>query len=279
MGSSLKTVALAAAVTAVLAPQVSKAADLPPPLPAPVIEEFGGWYLRGDIGMTNQQVKSLDNALFPGTANLVIVDKNFESGMLFGLGIGYKYNNWFRWDLTGEYRGETGFHGFDTWTDGAGDPRYNNYTGKKSEWLFLANAYVDLGTWRAVTPFVGAGIGAARVSIHSFRDAGIAYATPGDLSTGFPTMAYANTASQWNFAWALYAGLSYDVTPNFAVELSYRYLNMGNGKSGDIIAYDGTNAINNPMNFKDITSHDLKLGMRWMFADAVVYQPPVISKY
>ena len=44
--------------------QVAQAADLPqlPPVYAPPIEEYvaSGWYLRGDIGMSNQKVKSLD---------------------------------------------------------------------------------------------------------------------------------------------------------------------------------------------------------------------------
>ena len=101
----------------------------------------------------------------------MIHDKNFESGMLFGVGAGYKWNNWFRFDVTGEYRGETGFHGFDTWNDGTA--RFNNYTAKKSEWLVLANAYIDLGTWWCITPFVGAGVGWSYVTMHSFRDAGI----------------------------------------------------------------------------------------------------------
>ena len=175
---------------------------------APV--EASGWYLRGDIGMTNQQVKSLDNVLFPGTPGLVIHDKNFEAGMLFGVGVGYKWNNWFRFDVTGEYRGETGFHGFDTWNDGVG-ARFNNYTAKKSEWLVLANAYLDLGTWWCITPFIGAGVGWSSVTIHSFRDAGIS----GPGATGFPTIAYADAASKSNFAWALHAGLAYEVTKAF----------------------------------------------------------------
>src|SRR5690606_11090944 len=124
-----------------------------------------------------------------------------------GLGVGYQLNRWLRGDLTAEYRGETGFHGLDTFTDVNGDPRYNNYTAKKSEWLLLANAYVDLGEWHGISPYVGAGIGASRNTIHSFRDAGIAYGTPGDPSTSFPTLAYADAASKWNLAWALHAGL------------------------------------------------------------------------
>jgi len=39
--------------------------------------------------MTNQQIKSLENVRFPGTPNLVLRDKNFEAGMLWGLGVGY----------------------------------------------------------------------------------------------------------------------------------------------------------------------------------------------
>jgi opacity protein-like surface antigen len=251
----------------------SLAADLgpiiPPMFPPPVQESFGNWYLRGDVGMTNQTVGELDNVLFRRRTNLVIHDKNFESGMLFGLGAGYQWNGWLRTDLTGEYRGETGFHGFDTWTGSGGLPRFNNYTAKKSEWLVLANAYLDLGTWWHLTPFVGAGVGAARVTIHSFREAGID-------PLGVPTMAFADTASTWNFAWAIHAGLAYHVTRNFTVELAYRYVHLGDGKSGDIIAFDGTNSVNNPMEFKDLSSHDLKLGIRWAFEPPLpAYSAPI----
>ncbi len=263
---SAKMVALAGAVT--LFGATARAADMPqmlPPMPLPPIEDFaGGWYLRGDIGMTNQKVDKLDNVLFAGTPNLAILDKNFESGMLFGLGVGYEWNKWLRFDVTGEYRGETGFHGLDTWFDGV-NARFNKYTGKKSEWLFLANVYADLGTWYAFTPFVGAGIGAAKITMHSFRDAGIS-------ATGTPTLAYADAESKWNFAWALHAGVSYKVTPAVSIEFAYRYTHLGDGQTGDIIAFDGTNNVFNPMHFKDITSHDLKLGIRWLL-DAPAPKP------
>ena len=245
------------------------AADMPqlmPPPPMPYHEDFArGWYLRGDIGMTNQQVKSLDNVSFPGTPNLVIQDKNFESGMLFGIGIGYQFNNWLRFDVTGEYRGETGFHGLDTWNDLAGNPRFNNYTAKKSEWLALVNVYADLGTWYSFTPFVGVGIGGSRNTIHSFRDAGID-------DFGSPTLGFAHADSKWNFAWAIHAGVGYKITPNATIEFAYRYVDLGDALSGDIETYSGLNS-NNPMHFKDITSHDVKLGMRWLLDSGPKYEP------
>jgi opacity protein-like surface antigen len=263
---SVKLLAFAAAA-AMVTTTAAIAADFPAAPRVVRAPASDGWYLRGDIGMTNQQVKTLDNVLFATTANLVIHDKNFEAGMLFGLGAGYRWNNWLRFDVTGEYRGETGFHGFDTWTDTTPAARFNNYTAKKSEWLVLANAYIDLGTWWHVTPFVGAGVGWSQVTIHSFRDAGIDPAGPS------PTLAYANAASKSNFAWALHAGLAYEVTRSFTVELAYRYVNLGNGITGDIIAFDGTNTVNNPMHFKTITSHDVKFGIRWMLEADPVYAP------
>ncbi|MBY0532564.1 MAG: outer membrane beta-barrel protein [Xanthobacteraceae bacterium] len=233
----------------------------PPPPPPPVIEEFGGWYIRGDIGMTNQALGELFNANYPSTANLIVRDKNFESGMLWGLGVGYKWNSWMRFDVTGEYRGETGFHGLDTWFDGA-NARFNNYTGKKSEWLFMLNAYADLGTWGGVTPFVGAGIGFSRIGIHSLRDMGV-----GPAPALQPTLSYADSAYTWNIAYALHAGLAYEVSKNFTVELAYRYVYLGDGKSGTLIAYDGSGTTP-PMEFRGIDSHDLKIGVRYLFASA-----------
>jgi opacity protein-like surface antigen len=258
---TLTKIALAAsALVATAIP--AKTADIPEPIP-PVV--LGGWYLRGDIGYSNQEVDSIDNVLFDGTADLEFHTLNFESGPTFGAGIGYRFNNWLRFDVTGEYRGETEFHGFDTWTDADGNPRFNDYTAKKSEWLALVNGYVDLGSWHGISPFVGAGVGAANVSFRSFRDAGIAYADPLDLGSAFPTMAYAGDHDEWNFAWALYGGLGFAVTDAFTIELAYRYLDMGEGETGDIIAFDGTNNVDNPMQFEDLTSHDVKLGFRYMF--------------
>ena len=38
---------------------------------------------------------------------------------------------------------------------------------------------------------------------------------------------FGRNPSKWNFAWALYAGVSYTVSKNFNIDLTYRYLNLG----------------------------------------------------
>ncbi len=268
---------LIAAGAACLMSSAAIAADMaiaPPPAyaPPPVVEDFGGWYLRGDIGFSNQRVSHLDNVL--DANNLTSQQKlSFNTAGIFGLGAGYRFNNWFRADITGEWRGNSQFHGTDqiTYVGGVGT---DTYRATKSEWVVLGNAYVDLGTWWCMTPFIGAGIGGARVSIAGFTDQGIANNGGGAL----PGLALADDVSKWNFAWALHAGVAYKVTPNFTVELAYRYLDMGNGLTGDLRTFDGINNINNPTTFRSITSHDLKIGVRWDLTNPPVYQPPLIRK-
>ena len=71
---SVKVASIAGAVAIFAA--TAHAADMPggyPPLYPPPIEEFApasGWYLRGDIGMSNQRFKGLHQRLYdvPGTS-------------------------------------------------------------------------------------------------------------------------------------------------------------------------------------------------------------------
>jgi opacity protein-like surface antigen len=247
----LSTIAIAACASALTAVPVALAADYPEPIPELVLK---GWYLRGDIGYANQEVDSLFNALYPTYDSVVTEHADFDGAPFMDVGIGYRWNNWFRTDITGGYRSKSSFDGLDIATIGP-DIIPNNYTAKKSEWLALVNGYVDLGSWHGLSPFVGAGVGAANIKISDFTDVGVTV----------DSVAFGEDHDEWNFAWALYGGIGFEVTPAFTVELAYRYLDMGDAESGDLVAFDGTNLIDNPMIFEDITSHDVKLGVRYAF--------------
>jgi opacity protein-like surface antigen len=259
------------------------AADMaiaPPPMSyAPPPADFGGWYLRGDIGFSNQRVDNVRNTNAALYSNLTSFQETtgFDTGGIYQLGAGYQFNHWFRVDVTGQYRGNANFHGLDvTSFPNAGTPGFgaDTYNASKSEWLFLANAYADLGTWWCITPYVGAGIGTARVTIANFTDSGIASLTGGGVGPGLVSAA---TGSQWNFAWALHAGLAYKVNPNMAIELGYSYVNLGNGTTGVDAAFDGS-AGGHVFQFHNITSHDLKLGVRWNLDSPPAYVPPLVTK-
>lgn len=250
-----------AALAALTASPVAYAADLS--LPAPVIHEVGGWYLRGDIGFTNQSVGSLFNANYANFTSVNNIDKGFDASPLFGLGVGYVVNNWLRLDVTGEYRSSANFKGLDVGAIPGGGFAADRLTASKSEWLFLFNGYVDLGTWYSITPFIGAGVGMSRNTISNFGDFSTCVNSLSCAANG-GSDAFAGSASMWNFAWAIHAGLAYRLTQNATIEFAYRYVDLGKAHSGDLIAFDGTNNFNNPMEFHHLTSSDFKLGVRWM---------------
>ena len=52
---------------------------------------------------------------------------------------------------------------------------------------------------------------------------------------------------------------------------------MGDGLTGDLKALDGTNPIVNPTTFKGLTSHDLKMGVRWQL-DGPPPEVPLLRK-
>ena len=245
----------------------ANAADMPMVYKAPpvVVKEFSGWYLRGDIGMTNQKVKEMSSPA-PSWPLVTVVQKEFDSSPLFGIGLGYQFNDWFRVDVTGEYRGKANFRGLDTWNNGLGA---NDHYGTKSEWLFLANAYVDLGTWWCITPFIGAGIGYSQNTLSNWRD----------VNMFNNAIGYSDSHSQWEMAWALHAGLAYKVSKNFTAEIAYRYVNLGDFRTNDLIGHDGSNATYNPIHLNGVTSHDIKLALRWSLGASDYAPAPAFPTY
>lgn len=236
------------------------AADiLPDPVPVQPAPVFGGWYLRGHIGMTNQALDNLDIDLYrdPSILSHGWHDSgNFDSSPLFGGGIGYQFNEWFRADVTAEYRGKSDFRALDwvNFTDGSFQT--NEYGAQKSEWLIMANAYADLGNFNGITPYVGAGIGASRNTISGFRDVN-------ELRSG---AAWAAEDSQWNLAWALHAGLGIAVTDRTTIDLGYSFVSLGDARTGPLTNDDPAFTLpNDGFRFKDLTSHDLKVGVRYSF--------------
>ena len=269
---------LIAAGAASLLSSAAFAADMaimpPPPMAyaPPVVEDLGGWYLRGDIGFTNERVEKRQYYTYP---SLLSLDQSseFDAGGNFGFGVGYKFNNWFRTDITGQFRANAGFNGFDriSYFD-TGTVQYGSDTfrASMSSWMVLANAYVDLGTWWSITPFIGGGVGVSRNTISNFTDQG----TNGTFLFGTtPGFASAVSAPKWDFAWALHTGLAYKVAPNVTFEFGYSFVNLGDAVTGELVTKDGFGAgQNHAMTFKNITSHDLTFGVRWD-----LYCPPVVA--
>jgi opacity protein-like surface antigen len=229
--------------------------EVPPPPPSD-----RGLYIKGYVGQANPNVGSIWTEGFD-TGDFTVHHNEIKSSPLFGLGVGWVHSHWLRFDLTGEYRGDALFVGSDLYTNDGGGT--NEYTADVSSWLGLANAYIDMGNWCGFTPFIGAGIGFASIDVSGMKDVNV----PND------SVGYGVSKTTTNFAWALYAGGSFDITPQLALELTYRYADLGTASSGTVTTFDGDASISG-VYLKDIVSNDVMLGMRYKFQrEAVVYQP------
>jgi len=196
-----------------------------------------------------------------------------------GGGFGYQWNSWLRFDATAEYRAKTKFRAIGSYTEFCPGGRcFDLYDGNHSAVVVLANAYIDLGTWMCLTPFIGGGVGFAHHTVSAIHDVGF-------ISNGTTGFGYGQgDFTESKFAWALHAGVAYNVNNNFKMELAYRYLNMGNVNTGVIdCAAAGCSTGAGPRafyTFREMDSHDIKFGMRWMLAPEAVpaYMPPLVRK-
>ena len=263
------------------------AADLPPPPPMeplpPAPAEFSGWYLRGDVGgAINANTPSLGISPDPlvglsATATNTFYNPTISASGFGDVGFGYQVNSWFRADVTGEYRGGATFQALEVVN--AQPNQYSDfYRANLSSYIAMVNGYVDLGTWYGVTPYVGAGVGVAYNMLSGMTDTGIA-------SNGFaasPAGGYFSNGNKTDFAWALMAGLSFNVTQNLKLDLGYRYLDYGKFTSGqsNCLSGNGFSVANCGGSGNVVYSHntlatnDFRIGLRWMIGDEPVYAPP-----
>ena len=270
---SLQVLVLAGAFAAGTA-GTAFAADMPalpaPPMEQPAPEQFSGWYLRGDVGYGFDQLNDFSSTAASFVPGFQYNASGIDGGAFVGGGFGYQMNNWFRGDMTAEYRTPSNFSAFETYNNSYGMGG-DAYTAQIRSTVVLANGYIDLGTWYGITPFVGAGVGAAFVQFHGLQDVG----TGPDNFGGFGTAADANLT---NFAWAAMAGIDYAISPNWKFEVGYRYLDMGRMTSNGIVCQPICAPPYEVQSFH-LASQDVRVGLRYIFAEVPPPPPPIVTKY
>ena len=212
----------------------------PEPLPEPP-EEIGAWYLRGDIAyVVNEDTDVIYNE-DAGRLNFGYADVD-NTGRL-GVGLGRRFGDWFRADLTLDYAAETTLNGGTVGPCGPATCATVERADLTSLSLML-NGYASLGYFAGFSPYLGAGVGFSYMN-WDYR---------GGLGN------YSN--DDVRFAYALMAGLSYDVNSNWTVDAGYRFLNV---PEGNIVDDDAV--LDGDIRFEDLMSHEVRLGVRYTFGD------------
>jgi opacity protein-like surface antigen len=226
--------------------------------------EFGsGWYLRADANVYDMSYKtdvfgSLNNTNFGAT-----MGAGYQFNPMFRVDLTYDYMTVFTKTTSIPFSG-TGsgasvpYSSINPLYPVQGCPVDNdtkkagyvytvgcsgNYWNKVSASAYLMNGYLDLGHWYNITPYVGVGAGLAYINTqanvtYTFSD-GTPYGKNNDFcggSTGLGGIScyhlgYWNNSgprvTNYNFAYALMAGFSYDVSNLLKIDIGYRYLNLG----------------------------------------------------
>ncbi|RJT41025.1 porin family protein [Mesorhizobium waimense] len=234
----------------------------PPPVAYQEPADFGGWYIRGDIDYHWSEFGGGDYTTYSGTAPQN--PGSFASGSLkgafsAGAGVGYQVNRYFRTDLTFDWMGKSDFRGSTNgFCTGGTVACTSTDTSSYSAMLLLANAYVDIGTWHGVTPYVGAGIGGAWVKWDTLHNT--------DLDGSFE-----HTGGKgWRFAYALMAGASYCLTDQVKLDVGYRYSHINGGK---MFEYASDSNVG-PGYDHGINVHEVRGGLRYQFGRSDCAPPP-----
>ena len=190
------------------------------------IASVGGWYIRGDIGYSTLKMDEVYFEPLPGVGFQDFSRQGLDDTWSLQGGIGYQVTDYFRVDATITHYFETDFSGrsssgatfdcaFLSPDNGALDTDCSVSDASHLEaTVMLANAYVDLGTINGFTPYVGAGIGGAKVRWGRLDNDTTCAGGTGDCLNGFGDNyntfhdSIHSGARQTRFAWALHAGAS-----------------------------------------------------------------------
>lgn len=208
-----------------------------------------GWYIRGDIDYHRTKLRGTEYVTYgvPGGTS-AFATTHLKDSFSIGAGIGYNIGKYLRADITADYWMKSDFRGTTVGTCGAPPAPCNSTdAGGYSALVVLANAYVDMGTWHGITPYVGAGIGAAQVKWNNLSN------TVGAVTT---THAGATTG---RMAWAVMAGASYCLTEKAELDLGYRYTRVSGGRMFEYAPAAG------PGFDKGLNVHEVRAGLRYSF--------------
>jgi OOP family OmpA-OmpF porin len=200
-----------------------------------------GFYVSGGAGLTVPMDNEVESAGLP-THKL-----SFDPGWLVDGSVGYAYGNGLRTELEVGYRQAN--------ADSISNPLSNAALGATGDYGVLntmVNVIYDMNINSALTPYVGVGVGYAHVWAN---DLGIANSAT--------TLLSASDKSAGAFAYQAIAGFSYDLCPQWAATVDYRYLattrlDFGNMKS-------------------EYSSHNVLFGLRYAFNGPVEVAPTPVA--
>lgn len=207
---------------------------------APAEQE--GYYGVARVISAEYKARNMNASARPGIGSFVSGDDS-SNDMSGSIGLGYRFGNGWR------VEGELSLPQKDKFTSGSTSfPTSLNVHHIESRRVML-NAYRDFRVTDKLSLYGSAGLGLAHLTSSGWQ---------GNESRQYESQ------KQTNLAWSLGAGVAYDVTERLALDLGYRYIDMGDTESG-------WNSFTNARRLQDekmkanLVSSEFVLGARWAF--------------
>lgn len=204
-----------------------------------------GWYGRLDVGRSVDG--GLDGDVSDGVSTATF-SPDFDDKWMGALGVGYAMRNGFRLEGELSHRannwGPTTLNAFDT-----------DVTGDARALALMANLYYDFNHNGALQPYLGVGVGAARVRV------GIDGSGEG---------------KDTRFAYQAMAGIAYAATERLTFDLGYRIFRVRDLDVSEAFAASG---IQTPSSNVDYEHQAVTLGVRWQFGGGASPPPPPVQAY
>jgi outer membrane autotransporter protein len=202
---------------------------------APFSLAAAGPYLTLQGGATWLEDSDFDIDDVP--SSLLSLEAEFDTGFNLGVAAGYDFGAArleaevaYRQNDVDKINAQANIPEIDLVGSGSADG-----DGDVSATSLLVNAYWDIPTGSPVTPYVGGGVGFANISANDVEVEGIDVADDDDNV----------------FAYQLAAGIAFEINPNLALDLGYRYFATEDPEIEDAeIEYE---------------THNATLGLRFLF--------------
>jgi len=187
-----------------------------------------GPYVSGNLGIAMASDSDLSETGATGTME-------FDKGFAFGVAAGYGFGNT-------RVEGEIAYQKNDydklsLSVPGVGSFSGLNVDGDATSTAFLLNGYYDFKNNSSITPFIGAGLGFAKVDVGAISVPGVGTLT--------------SSSDDTVFAYQIGAGVGFAVNEKVSLDLKYRYFATSDPD------FEGTEA--------EYSSHNLYAGVRVSF--------------
>lgn len=205
------------------------------------------WYARLDFGWaTHDAPVMVEGSIFDLTSTSI------DDTWTVGGGIGRYFSPNVRADITYDHRFEADVSG----TKATGTFPGVRTFGLKSD-VILFNVYYDFNVRSHFTPYVGVGLGVVRheTTGGSVPDSGCGPCTVTNVSI--------DGESNWHAAGALMAGVSFALHSRFHVDAGYRFLYLGETRTGAFTGLvGGAPTTSREATVEDIHAHEFRVGLR-----------------